>query len=257
MSGMWNIFNSTLLKIIIDTLTHTEASSDIPQLLFWPSILFLVNLIVYDFSWRGVNIINLKIQPLIKNDITQYAFSYLAKQSYQFFQNNFAGKISSNINILSHNIEIALNELSVHVIRCFALLIASLVTMYCVNPQFFFGLLAWAIIFLGLSFLSSKTIMKLADQYANCESEVSAVIVDSISNSQNVRIFARNHFELTNLTKTLLPLRDKFRQKSVFMLKINIMRGLSITTLLGFMLYTLTKLIETKDITIGDFGLTN
>ena len=252
---MWNIFNSTLLKIIIDTLSDIETFSNIPRLLFWPSILFLLNLIIYDFSWRGVNIINLKIQPLIKNDITQYAFSYVGKQSYQFFQNNFAGKISSNINILSNNIETALNQLSVHVIRCSALLIASLITMYCVNPQFFFVLLAWAIIFLCLSFIASKPIMKLAQQYAKCESEVSGLIVDSISNSQNVRIFACNYFELTNLTKTLLPLRDKFRQKSMFMLKFNIIQGLSITTLLGFMLYTLIKLIAAKTITIGDFGL--
>ena len=210
---------------------------------------------MHELSSRGVAFINYRIQPLLKNDITSYTFAYVCKQSHQFFQNNFAGKISSNINILSSSIEKALNEISGHIFRGLVLWVGALIAMYLVNPQFFYGLLMWSLIFCSVSLLVSKKIISLADKYAEIESTVSGEIVDAVANAQNVRIFARSAYEKSYLSKSLQELKVKFRCKEGFTLKFNILQHLSITILLGFMLYTLIRFKALGSISAGDFVL--
>lgn len=255
LSGLWSVLNAVLIKVIVDTITLATSDKDTLQILLWPSILFLLNLLSFDIFWRCHDFVNYRVQPLIKNDIIEHSFSYIGKQAYQFFQNNFAGKISSNINILASGVNDALTIVPHFIIACSVQLIGSLIAMYYVNPQFCWGLIVWAISFLAVSLKYSQRIILLSSKLANSESEVSGVIVDSIGNSQSVRMFARNEFELSSLRKPLLIMRDKYRDKVSFLIKFNIVQGLSIIILMGFMLYTLIKLRTVGYITIGDFAL--
>jgi len=255
LAGLWMVLNSILIKVIVDTLTLAPSNTDTLQLLFWPSILFILNLISFDIFWRCHDLVNYKIQPLIKNDIIEYSFAYMGKQAYQFFQNNFTGKISSNINILASGVNDALTIVPHFIIACSVQLIVSLIAMYYVNPQFFWGLSIWTLIFLAISLKYSQRIISLSSDLADRESDVSGVIVDSIGNSQSVRMFARNKFELANLYKSLLIMRNKYRDKVAFLIKFNIVQGFSIAILMSFMLYTLIKLRTLGAVTIGDFAL--
>jgi len=255
LSGLWVVFNSILIKVIVDTLTQATSDTNTMQLLLWPSILFLLNLISFDIFWRCHDFVNYKVQPLIKNDIIEYSFSYIGKQAYQFFQNNFSGKISSNINILASGVNDAITIVPHFIIGCSVQLIGALIAMYYVNPQLCWYLIVWTIVFVIISLKYSKLIIGLSSDLADSESDVSGVIVDSIGNSQSVRMFARNRFELQNLGQSLLHMRNKYRDKAWFMIKFNILQGASVTILMGFMLYTLIKLKTVGSITIGDFAL--
>lgn len=257
-SGLFNVFSSTLLKIIVDSLDVTISMSIHSRKLnsiMWPGILFVVNFEVHNTVWRLMNCINYKIQPLIKNAVIQETFDYVIQHSHQFFQNHMAGKISNNITVLSMNIERGLHDIFRHIIRGVVLMCATFVTLYWVHSYFFWCFFTWAILFCLGSYWGSRKIIKLVDDLAKTESHVSGVIVDSISNTQNIRYFSRYSFESSYLLKALLLVKKSFRAKEKFMIVYWTVQGLSQTTMLACMFFLLVHLRKQGLVSAGDFAL--
>ena len=146
-SGLYGVISSKLIKIIVDLLEKTTNPDQIIGLIIWPAIFFVINFEIHNLTWRAIAAINYKIQPLAKNNIINQVFAYVSRHSYQFFQDNLAGRISTNISMLANNMELIIHDFSAHLIRGAVLLLASLITMYFVNPIFCYGLLTWDICF--------------------------------------------------------------------------------------------------------------
>lgn len=96
--------------------------------------------------------------------------------------------------------------------------------------------------------------MQLSNNLAEENSKVSGKITDSISNSNNVRLFAREGFEVNYLNSYLEGLANKFRKKEWLAFKISLIQGFSITLLVSILLYFLIKLRINNLVTIGDFA---
>lgn len=257
-SGLFNVFSSTLLKIIVDSLEvalNTPTQPNRLNSIIWPGILFVVNFEVHNTAWRLMNCINYKIQPLIKNAVIQQTFDYVIQHSHQFFQNHMAGKISNNINVLAMNIERGLHDVLRHIIRGAVLMCATFITLYCVHSYFFWCFLVWAILFCLGSYFGSRKIIKLVDDLAKTESHVSGAIVDSISNTQNVRYFSRYLFESSYLLNALLLMKKSFHTKEKFMIIYWTLQGLSQTAMLGCMFFLLVHLRKQGLVSTGDFAL--
>ncbi|HQS83431.1 MAG: ABC transporter ATP-binding protein [Alphaproteobacteria bacterium 16-39-46] len=254
-SGLYGVVNSNLLKLIIDSLERVPSSNNIASAVFWPALFFIINFEIHNLSWRGIGYINKKIQPYIKNKVIRETFSYVISHSHQFFQENLSGKISNNINILANNMEESIHDISPHIIRGAVLLIGALISMYFVRPIFFYGFAVWAFFFFLISWLFSKKIVRLADTYAESESLVSGQLVDSVSNSQNIRLFSRSAYESSYILKALEIMKNKFQQKQWFLIKLHLIQGFSQTLMLSFMMYTLIRLRTLGLVTIGDFAL--
>lgn len=258
LSGLFNIFSSTLLKIIVDSL---EVSIETPshlnklQTIIWPGVLFVVNFEVHNTAWRLMNIINYKIQPSIKNAVIQETFDYVIQHSHQFFQNHMAGKISNNITVLAINIERGLHDILRHIIRGVVLMCATFIALYLVHPYFFWCFFVWALLFCTASYWGSRKIIQLVDHLAETESHVSGTIVDSISNTQNIRYFSRYSFESLHLLKALLFMKKSFRKKEKFMIIYWTLQGLSQTVMLACMFYLLIHLRKQGLVSAGDFAL--
>lgn len=254
-SGLYGIINSNLMKIIIDSLESNTDTKNIFSIVLWPAIFFIINFEIHNLTWRAIGYINYKIQPVIKNNIIDQAFAYINQHSHQYFQENLAGKISNNIVILAENMTRALHELSSHIIRGIILLLGALISMYFVHPIFCLGLMTWTLIFTIFSYRVSRNIIKLADAYAASESHVAGGLVDSISNMQNIRFFARYAYESSYLSKALLRMKDKFQKKEWFLIKYHLLQGFSQTLMLAFMMYMLIQLRAKGLVTTGDFAL--
>lgn len=209
---------------------------------------------VHNISWRGIQYIRLSVGPCIQNQIIKKMFAYAEGNSFQFFQNNFSGTIASNINSLSENIFSILTEISPFLIRQIIQTLLALVTMFLVSPYFFLVFLIWIIVFLAISIFFSKKTLQLSNSLAEENSKVSGKITDSISNSNNVRLFARESFEVNYLNGYLDKLATKFRKKEWFALKLSSIQGLSITLLVSLLLFVLIKLRIKNLVTIGDFA---
>jgi len=257
-SGLFNLVFSTLLKIIIDSVeiktTSAQAATSLPSI-FWPSIGFILNFEFHNLLWRIMNCINYKVQPLIKNAIIKETFDYVMRHSHQFFQDQMAGKISNNISVLAASIERAVHDLSRHIIRGVVMMCSAFIALYWVHPYFYWCFLIWAILFSAGSFWGSYKSISLVDFLASTESAVSGNIVDSVSNTQNVRYFSAFNFESSYLVNLLLAMRKAFRVKEKFMIIYWSMQGISQTIMLGVMMYLLVDLRQQGLVSPGDFAL--
>jgi ATP-binding cassette subfamily B protein len=126
--------------------------------------------------------------------------------------------------------------------------------MYFISPVFSATLLVWVICFFGISIICSKKVKANAHDYASSQAIVSGKVIDSIANVSNVRLFARERFELQYLGKYLSSLAAKFRHKEWFLLKLWWFQGMSITGLMVVMLYSLARLRMQGLVTVGDFA---
>lgn len=252
--GLHGLINSFFTKNILDCLSIYENNHLLMENILWPAVFIVLNFKAYNLSWRVINYINLKTAPAIKNNIIIYTFSYVHRQSSYFFQDNFSGSVSSNINILADNMERIASIILVRVIRGSIQLISALFSMYFIHPIFSISLLTWAIIFIFTSYVFSKKIKKISYDYAQSQSYVLGKIVDSISNFLNIIIFSQINFETLYLQHYLNIMKEKFRKKEWFLIKFYFLQGLSITCLIGLIIYFLIKLKINNQITIGEFA---
>jgi ATP-binding cassette subfamily B protein len=253
MAGFWAPLNSIFVKYIINIL---PSANDNTSALIWPTVLIVLNFIIFDnITWRAIDYINYKFQPIIKNQIITETLNFVLGNSHQFFQDNLSGRIASQINILADNIEIILHKVSVDLIRGASLLVISFVTAYYVNPVFFATIFLWFIAFTTFSLIMSKRLVNLADLHAGCESVISGQLVDCIANNSNVRIFSRKDYEISRLNKFLLASKQAFQKKEGFLIILVGMQGLMIGAMLGVTVYLLVQLYAKSLISIGDFAL--
>lgn len=255
LSGLYGTANSYLMKVIIDRLTHLTSMAETVKILWLPAIAFALNFEIHSLYWRGMDYITLKVAPVVKNNIISQTFIYVLNHSHRFFQDHLAGSISNNIGILADNIEEAMHMIARHIIRGTVQLLAGLIAMYFVHPIFTGLLLTWTVGFTAISLGFSKKIQTLADDYAASQSVVSGKVVDSVSNAQNVRAFARVGFEWLYLDHFLKHLKQKFQRKEKFMLVFNLLQGFSVTALMTCILWALIYLKMRGHVTIGDFAL--
>ncbi|MBP9691799.1 MAG: ABC transporter ATP-binding protein [Alphaproteobacteria bacterium] len=254
LAGCWSPFNSMLIKHMINFLSSSQGED--MALLAWPAVLLVLNFIVFDnFTWRSIGYLNYKFQPVIKNQIISDVLRFVLGSSHQFFHDNFSGRISSQINTLADNIERILYPIFANFIRGFSLLMVAFISMYYVNPMFFYILALWFLIFALCSITLSKRLVPLSDIHADAESIISGQINDSITNVSNVRIFARRLFEVLRLEKYLLLTKKTFQAKELYLIKLNFVQGMLIAIMLGFMVYFLIHLYGNHLITVGDFAL--
>lgn len=254
LAGFWGPFNSMLIKTMINILTPSQTANI--SLLTWPAILLVLNFIVFDnFTWRTIAYLNYKFQPVIKNKIINETFNFVLGSSYQFFQDNLSGRISSQINSLADNIERILHYIIPDFIRAFSLLVIALTTMWYINPTFFYILAIWFFAFFSLSLILSKRLVDLSDIHTASESVVAGQLVDSISNAHNVGIFSRRAYEVSRLENFLLDTKVKFQTKELFMIKLHAMQGMLIAIMLSFMIYFLIHLYGLHLVSVGDFAL--
>ncbi len=215
-AGLWNALNYYLIKVIIDRLAAISAESNSLGAILWPILLLVLNHEVHNVSWRAMNLINYKIQPLVKNSLIAQSFEYVSQHSYQFFQNHLAGKLANHIHTLAESVEKIVHDLARYIIRGLTVVLVSLVSMYLVSPIFAYALALWCVVFTVGSVWVSRRIVGLSDAYAKTQAELSGQVVDAISNAQNVRLFARLGFEKSLLATVLERLGKDFRKKRAF-----------------------------------------
>ncbi len=254
LAGFWGPFSSLLLKKLINILP--SVSNENIYSLIKPAALIVINFIVFDnITWRSINYINYKYQSTIKNKIISETFKFVLSNSQRYFENNLSGRISSQINIIADNIEQISQKISPNLIRSTSLLIISFITSYYANSIFFYVLIVWFIIFFSFSILMSKHIINLSDRHASSESIVSGQLVDSITNNNTVRIFAKNNYEASRMEQFFAATKKAFQSKEFFLITVYCIQGMMIATMMGFVGYFLIDLYLKNKISIGDFAL--
>lgn len=250
--GLHGILNSYFTKMILDSLENNALQS---WSIYTPALLILGNYEIHNLCWRGINLINLKLTPVIKNRVTHYLFDTVHNKPFHFFQERLSGSIASHITIVSNTLDKLASNTCVRLTRGGVQLIASLIIMGFIHPIFSCIFLFWTLLFVSVSLLLSKKIRRYSNRLAKNQAEVSGKIVDSLANAKAVRIFSRASLESLLLNDSLASSKEAYQKKGWFFLKFYLIQGLSITCLMGAMIYTLIYQRLAGSVSFGDFAL--
>lgn len=251
-AGFWGPFNNLLIKHIVNILS---LSGDGNQVIM-PCILLVLNFIIFDnITWRIIGYINYKFYPLIYNTIVHTTFEYVLGSSYDFFHNNLSGKISNQIDMLADNISYILHPLIADFLRGSSLLFIAFISTYSVNITFFYIISIWFIVFSLVSIRMSRHLVGLAHAHTYAQAHIAGTLVDSISNINNIKLFARSEYETERLNESLEISKKAFKKKEFFLILLYFIQGMLIACMLAAMVYYLLHLYKQKVISIGDFSL--
>ncbi len=254
LAGFWGPFNSLIIKSLVNTLSAQAVF--MPSSLYWSAGALVLNFILFDnITWRTLGYLNYKYEAVIKNQIISQCFEYVLGSSSQFFQDNLSGRIADQIKTLADNMEIILHRVSLDFIRGTSLLIVSFVTAYCVNALFFYILLVWFLAFASFSIWMSGRLVRLSDDHASSESQLSGQLVDALSNQSNIRIFSQKKHEVRRMDLFFHRVQHAFQKKEFFIVLLCSIQGGMIALMMAFASFALIHLYSKGVIRIGDFVL--
>ncbi len=258
-SVLWSLHVSLLpyaLKLLVDRVSTFQGdSSEFFNIVKWPALGYIGLSLALGMTFRFYDFLLMRFLPNLKRDVQHAMFTYLENHSYGYFQNNFAGSLSNKVMDMVRGVSEILQMFMDTCVASVLGITSVLVTMYSVRPLFAFIFGVWAIFFIGFSWIFSQKCQPFATAYSEAKSTVSGKIVDSLSNMITVRLFARHSFEnhyLLDFTNDIV-VKDRRMQWHLILARTVLM--LSITSMVGVMIWALLWARSKSLITVGDFVL--
>lgn len=240
------------LKMIVDALsTHTKDQNvfSLVAPAIWLGggawITLLVILRVENW-WQAY------AMPRFLADVRMSVFNYLSRQSHQYFSNQMAGSLANKLNDLPRALDSIFLVINWYVIATFSSIVVALIIMCTINYWFAIVLLSWIILQLLISYQLSKKLDDYSIQNAEDKSELSGKIVDSITNSNAVKLFSRGSDEFDYVSLSQQKEVDSNRKLIHYMNIFRIFLDIPVTIMLGVMLYLLLHFWQLGSITTGD-----
>lgn len=253
-AGFWGPFNSLLIKQLIDLLPSVNDGN--VTVLAIPASLIVLNFIVFDnFTWRSIAYIKYRYVPIVLNNADNIILNRILQQSQQFFQERMAGAVSKQIMHLIDGIERVISSSACNIFRAASLLLMAFIFAYWVNPIFFAILLLWSFCFFGVSIFMSKKLTYLAENQAAKESILGGQIIDSLTHSSSVNLFARRAYEIARREDSLSDYRNAYQKKEIYSLIMHSIQGGLIAIMTAFSIFFLVYLYGKNLVTMGDFAL--
>ena len=253
----WGINTSLspyVLKLIIDKavlLSSNKAAVLSAVLPYFCLYVFLWIMVAVDM--RLLDWVRLKLYPSLRYDVVTKMYAYLSQHSHRYFQNNFSGSLSNKIFDMQVAFVTIFSTIDEVLAQCFGLSIA-IITMLLIHPVFALILFLWAFSFLLAAFIFFKPIHDLSQVFATSKTTLVGVLIDSISNITNVRLFSRHAYENQLIEKSMATAVENDRAMQRTILKMRIFWDVSIVVLIGINLYVLLVMYGKNQVTIGDFS---
>lgn len=221
-----------VIMTLIDTITNfTGDKAEVWQALSKPIIMGLSLWIVVEVFFRLSGILSARIFPRIEADVRMSMFDYVLHHSHLYFSNQMAGTIANKIADMPQSITRILQQLMQLFLPVGLALIISVILFAFINPFFALILMGWIIVHMGICLAFSKKCDQYSNIHAESRSVLSGKIVDALTNTTNVRLFARNKFEQQYISLFQQDELNKHRQSLWYIEKMKI--ALGIASLLG------------------------
>lgn len=254
---VWALVNALMpymQKLIIDHVVDSTANRHNIILSVAPYAMGYVGLwFALAANMRMLDWVKLKLLPSVREDVMKDMFSYLNQHSHEYFQNQFAGSLVNKVNDMHSGIIDIFNTLDDMYAQSLGLLVA-IIILSLVHPVFSIILLTWACTFMAITFVFLNSIKKRSYIFAESKSKVVGMMVDSIGNILNVRLFSRQKQENRYIGNGIEDAVNKDRAMQSKIIRMRIFWDFSIITLMGFNLYFLLKLYGENNATVGDFA---
>lgn len=254
-SGFYPFAYNYSIKLLLDVLAREHNMLSYQNLL-GPISLFIGANFGIELIWRVSHVAAWKSLPYVRRSLILQAYDYVQHHSYQYFQNNFTGAITSKLKGILNGYDHLWAELH-HGIGLVGLkILINISFLMMVNAHLGVFLCIWSTVFLIIIFRLSKKLDKLAFAESESQHKMLAQIADKVMNIISIFAFSAHKRELKLLDQHL---SQDFIPKQVALykydFKIQLVGGvLYITKLTFILLYTIY--LKTKNlISIGDFAL--
>lgn len=249
-------FRKYLLKDILDTLVTHQNDINVIEVLLLPSALyiFMALLITSMFRIYGY-FIDIKMCPLLKQQIADISYIKLLNQNHNFYQKRFTGDLVHKLNNLTESIIELLKLLIMRFFACSIALIISICTLALVNVKFAIITLLWVTFFITTAFYFFPQLFKLSNSYSENSAKVTANISDSLLNISSVRLFNNKFYERLKLFRFCKKklLAEKKLHTAYFW--IWFIYGYSFDFLQIVSIYLLVYGFSLGQVSVGDFAL--
>jgi len=200
---------------IVNTVTAAVRTPNFDlALLSFPLILYVcLNIGEVVFS-RASSATRIIVSPRLRTQVTSEMYAYLQGHSHHYFSNNFAGSLASRISETSTGVNMTMATLIFDFLPIGITLITAVILLWFANTALSLLTLAWAALFISVSFVLAKRCRPYAQKSAEARSNTSGKVVDAVSNLASIRLFSMLSFEKqylgTYLAKEIIASRRWF-----------------------------------------------
>jgi len=236
------------------SISGADKSLAIPGLVRILVYIIILNFIAW-IGWRVATFTASYFQPKVEADLNNQSFGYLHKNSFVFFNNNFTGALVKRVKWFSKAFIIISDIIFWKLLPLFIGLTVIIIVLFNRNIYLGWAVVGWLVLFLTVNLFFTKYKLKYDIQRSEKESETTAVLADTITNHNNIRLFGGYKRELRNFTLVIEQLRkikkftwnlsDIFEAiQSFMMISFDI-----------FLMYLAMRLWQKNILTVGDFIL--
>ena len=192
--------------------------------------------------------------PKLKANITRELADRLLTQSYQFYQNQFAGTLANKVNDVALGVaQIVTITLDSFVGNAMMLVAASTALVF-INPLLAAIFFVWVLLFLSGSWVLARKAHVLSDQTSEFRSQMSGTIVDILGNMNVVRLFTNQKLETQLIGEKTQNIVKTERAFEWLLIKLFSFQSVSFAIMQSVTLGTLIYLRSRGLVTIGDFS---
>ena len=211
-AGIIDVSAALLLGLIIDSvlISSEKSFTESNFWLFLAGIVFFLILrpIVFGF-WSYMQ--SVVITPNIFNLILSRLHRWILGQSIDFFENDFAGRISQKEMQTARAVTDIVVDMIHTVLFALASVLGAILMMSSVNLLMASGLIVWLIAYLLLIRYFMPLIQKQSGIRAGSRAMITGQIVDTVTNIKTVKLFAHDLHE----DQAALKAMDNFRKTSL------------------------------------------
>lgn len=256
-SAIWAVndtFFPYFLKRIVNTLQHFQGNpADVYGALKWVLISLVLFWVVTEIVNRSQNIFCIYSFPQFRASIREAVFNYVKSHSHEYFASNFAGNIANKLSDLPTSCQTVLEIVCFQFVTAAIGAVIVLTMMWLTKPLFALLLFIWLCLHLSITIGFLKQGNQLWEQHSESATTLTGKMVDVFTNMLNVRLFARNKYEMTYLKQFQQDEIMKSKKALWQITKMQIYLGLCGLFLILSMVFTLIHGWVERTVTIGDF----
>ncbi len=150
------------------------------------------------------------------------AHRYLLRQSMEFYQNDFAGRLATKVMqsaLAVREAVMKLLDMAVYVLVYFTAIIA---TVASADGRLVIPMLVWLAVYIGLQWHFVPQLKRVATQQANARSNMTGRIVDSYTNIQTVKLFSHSQRETEYARDSMDEFMSTVHQQMRLATKLNV-----------------------------------
>jgi ATP-binding cassette subfamily B protein len=217
-----------VIMTLIDTITNFSGPhSEVWQALAKPIWMGISLWLTVEISFRIAGYLTAWLVPKIEADIRMSMFDYVIHHSHHYFSTHMAGSIANKISDMPQAITRLLTQMTHLFIPVGLALIISTLLFANISSTFALILMTWVAVHMGISLAFSKKCDYYSNVHAESRSLLSGKIIDSLSNSINMRLFARSKFEANYLSIFQQDELKKHWQSLFYMEKMKVILGIA------------------------------